>query len=720
MNNNELPFFSRDLSWVEFNARILDEALQEDVPLLERLKFLTIVASNFDEFFMVRVANLKTLCKNKKDTRDEAGLLPCERIEQLSKRVQEVVAKQYNCLTQQILPGLAREGLVYIPYQQYTEEHIRFLESHFLSEILPILTPLRVSQQEGLPSIGNLKLHAAFLLNKKKGVVTDETNSYLGKLGVLEEGESSLNLPVAIVQIPSSLDRVVWLPEQENSWFFTLLDDVVQFFGDYLFPGFSVEETLLFKIARDADFAVDEDREEDFIAAMEEVLVSRQTSIPVRLVTTGFSVTLSTFLREATNLAPYEVYHVNGPIDLSTLVDLSQAEGFDHLRNTKWKHFWPSEVSKEMSIWDELKRTDILLHTPYNSWELVLRYINSAADDPDVLAIKMTLYRTSGDSPVVKALERAALKGKHVTVFVELKARFDEERNISWTRRLEESGVIVVHGIVKLKVHAKICLVIRKEPEGIKRYLHLSTGNYNDKTAKLYVDMSLFTCNLDFANDATAFFNMITGYSTVSKTKNLIMAPIELKPKLLSLIDRETKRAQTEKAGRIVAKMNSLSDPDIIKALYAASNAGVKIRLNVRGICMLVPGVKGVSENITVVSIVDRYLEHTRVYWFSNGGAEELYLSSADLMPRNLDKRVELFFPILQESIRTRILNALFLYFKDNTKAHYLQSDGSWRRRTLKPGEKIIRAQEVLYKAEKKRSEAFEKDHQREFEIRRS
>jgi polyphosphate kinase len=356
---------------------------------------------------------------------------------------------------------------------------------------------------------------------------------------------------------------------------------------------------------------------------------------------------------------------------------------------------------------------------PYHSYEPVLRFINDACDDPSVLAIKMTLYRTSGDSPIIRALERAARAGKHVTVFVELKARFDEERNISWAHRLEEVGVIVVYGIARLKVHAKILLVIRRETDGIRRYVHLSTGNYNDRTARFYVDMSLLTSNLEIANDATLFFNMISGYSVIMSTKRLVMAPIDLKPRLLSLIGREIDRSVPEHPGRIVAKVNSLADPEIIDALYRASRAGVKILLNVRGVCMLVPGVPGMSENITVVSVIDRYLEHTRIFWFENSGADELYLSSADWMPRNLDRRVELLFPVLQESVRKTVREILMLYFSDNEKAHYLQSDGKWTRRVRAKGEKRFRVQEILHDAEKKKRELFEHEPQREFTVRR-
>jgi len=741
MKEDSDKYFNRELSWVEFNARVLEEARNKDVPLLERLRFLTIVSSNFDEFFMVRVASLKAqFCQNP-ECRDDAGIPVREQLDRISRRVHELVNKQYDALLGDILPALSAEGIHYISPAGYTPSQLRFLDGFFMTDVFPLLTPLRTSMDGILPSIGNLRLHAAFLLKSNIEVPTGPLADFLLKTGALgssgndgqsgsagkqvngenrgSEGEGD-HPPLAIVQIPASIARIVWLPDDTGTHCFTLLDDVVCAFGKRLFPGFNVEENILFKVARDADFAVDEDRDEDFIAAMQEVLVSRLSSVPVRLICTGESPKILSYLKEAMYLQELDVYPVPGPIDLSTLVDLANIEGFDHLRNPLWKNYWPVGLPSDTPLWDEFKRTDVLLHVPYNSYEPVLRFINDASDDPDVIAIKMTLYRTSGDSPIIKALERAARAGKHVTAFVELKARFDEARNISWAHRLEEVGVIVVYGIARLKVHAKILLVVRRETDGIRRYVHLSTGNYNDRTARFYVDMSLFTSNQDIANDATLFFNMISGYSAIMNTKRLVMAPIDLKNRLISLIDREIERTVPERPGQIIAKMNSLGDPEIIDALYRANRAGVRILLNVRGLCMLVPGVAGMSENITVVSVIDRYLEHTRIFSFENGGADELFLSSADWMPRNLDRRIELMFPVLQENIRKEIKEILLLYFSDNMKAHYLQSDGSWIRRHPVKGEKPLRIQELFHEAEKKRWELFEQEPQKEFIVRRT
>lgn len=723
MGNETIRLFSRELSWIEFNARVLDEALCEDVPLLERLRFLTIVASNFDEFFMVRVAALKEQVLRNPEAIDVSGLSAVEHLSRVSERVHALVDTQFRCLREDILPGLAREGVVYIPPAGYTPTQLRFLDTFFMGEVFPLLTPLRANRDE-LPSIGNLRLHAAFLLRSSIALPTGPLADFLETSGILSVPDSLENEtpkpPLAIVQIPSSIPRVVWLPQENGKRFFTLLDDVVKSFGQRLFPGFTIEESLLFKVARDADRAVDEERDDDFIAAIQEVIESRLSSVPVRLLCAGESPVVLATLKESMGLSEADVYHVPGPIDLPTLVELANAEGLDRLRNPHWRNFWPVDLPVDAPLWDELKRTDVLLHVPYQSYEPVIRFINDAADDHSVLAIKMTLYRTSGDSPIIRALERAAHLGKHVTVFVELKARFDEERNIAWVQRLEQAGIIVVYGIARLKVHAKILLVVRREPEGIRRYVHLSTGNYNDRTARFYVDMSLFTTNDEIANDATVFFNMISGYSAIMNTKRLVMAPIDIKPKLLSLIEREIERSTPECPGRIIAKMNSLADPEIIAALYRASRAGVKIMLNIRGVCMLVPGVSGLSENITVVSVIDRFLEHTRIFCFENSGANEIWLSSADWMSRNLDRRVELMFPLLQESIRKTVRDVLQLYFSDNVKAHYLQGDGSWLRRVRVPGESAIRIQEVFYEAERKRTEIFEKEPQREFTVRRN
>lgn len=679
MRDAEAVFFNRDLSWLEFNARVLEEALRKDLPILERLKFLTIVSSNFDEFFMVRVAAIKEAAELGL-SHDPAGLHPEKQIQEISVKVKDILERQYVCLNNEILPALAEAGLELVRPEAYDMFQRKYFETFFLEEIFPALTPLRFESEGELPAIANLKLYIAFLLKKENAFDED---SY-----------------VSVVQVPASMDRIVWFPvEQDGKIRWTFLDDIIYTFGDALFPGYIVQEKLIFKITRDADFSVDEKRDEDFIEAMEEVLFDREHSQIVRMVFNSREYQLIKILSSRMNLSDEDLYEVKGPLDLRTLTELVNIRGFDDLKDKPRKNFLPPDVTNDKPLWDRISQADLMFHFPYHSFDPVIRFFQDAAADPDVVSIKATLYRTSGDSPIVKALEHAALSGKQVTVVMELKARFDEERNIAWANRLERAGVIVVYGLARLKVHAKAALVIRRESNGIKRYVHLSTGNYNDKTVKLYGDICLFTAESYIASDISLLFNMITGYSVINNTNRLIIAPIALKTKLISLINRETERAAKEKPGKIIAKMNSLGDTDVIKALYRASQAGVKIQLNVRGICMLVPGISGLSENIEVISIVDRYLEHSRIFYFSNGGADEYYLSSADWMTRNLERRIELMFPILHEDVIKQVSHILNCYFKDNCQARVLQKDGSWIRRKPLKDEPVFNAQEYFYQS---------------------
>ncbi len=703
-------FFNRELSWIEFNARVLSEAMKQSVPLLERLRFLTIVTTNFDEFFMVRVAELKRQAQTNPSWKDIAGLTAKQQLAKISERVHEIINNQYTCLNSVIMPLLQKEGLCYIKPSDYTADQLHYLSTLFQQEIFPLLTPLRVDSASEFPHITNLRLHAAFLL---KPLIED---SLLPGHFKHKEGED----PIAVVQLPSSIPRIVWLPGSSEVKKFALLDDIVTLFGTRLFPGYGVEESFLFKVTRDAAFAVDEERDTDFIQAMEEVLAKRLSSFPVRMICTTSSTKIQKFVSEKLCLTAHDMYEVNGIIDLATLADLISVEGFSHLKFPPWKHFQSSILNKETNYWDILKQKDVLLSVPYESFEPVIDFVNRASEDPAVLAIKMTLYRTSGNSPIVTALEKAARNGKQITVFVELKARFDEKQNISWASQLEQAGAIVVYGIANLKVHAKMLIIIRKEYDGIRRYVHLSTGNYNDKTARLYSDFSLFSCSEELGNDATQFFNMISGYSSIQTMKSLFMAPVNLKSQLLFMIDREIQNSSKETPGLIMAKMNSLADKEIIEALYRASKAHVNILLNIRGICLLVPGIKNHSDNISVVSIVDRYLEHARIFYFQNNGEEELYMASADWMPRNLEKRVELMFPIIQEDIFKTIKDTLLIYFTDNCNSYYLQSNGSWIQRKPEEHEEIIRAQEFLYNQFHHIHEAQIKELPKEFLVRRS
>ncbi|MDR2495289.1 MAG: polyphosphate kinase 1 [Spirochaetaceae bacterium] len=672
-------YFNRDLSWIDFNERVLEEGLRRDLPPLERFRFLSIVSSNFDEFFMVRVAAIKQIIRSGASPHkaDPSGLSPRRQFKKGAEKIRSIFERQYACLEEEVFPALAHGGLELVRPDRYAIDHINYLESFFAREIGPVLTPLKIEPDEPFPSIESLCLHVIFLLAPE-----DE------------------NAPerISVVKIPPILSRIIWLPHEagEDKAQYALLEDMVMTWGGHLYPGFRVKERMLFKINRDADFSVDEQRDEDFLVAMEEVLEHRGKSMVVRMMISPGSRYLRDTLARRLELLPEDLYEITGPLNLRSLLDLVETRGFEHLREPVWKIYNAGEFTEEESLWEKISRKDVMLHLPYQSFDPVLRFFQAASLDPQVISIKTTLYRTSGNSPIIRALEQAALNGKHVTAVVELKARFDEERNILWANRLEKAGVIVVYGLARLKVHAKVSVVIRREDSRMKRYVHLSTGNYNDKTARFYEDISIFTAREDIAFDVGLLFNMITGYSVIQAMRRLVIAPVGLKARLLELITREARRSTPEYPGKIMAKMNALADIDIINALYRASCAGVRVLLNIRGVCMLVPGVPGLSENIRVVSVIDHYLEHSRIVSFANAGAEEVYLSSADWMGRNLERRVELMFPVLQEDIRKRIHGILEAYFRDNCRARDLGPDGTWRMQSPRRGEKPFRVQAHL------------------------
>ncbi len=703
----EPRFFNRELSWIEFNGRVLHQALRKDLPLLERLQFLSIISSNFDEFFMVRVASVKRQLFSNPDFVDISGLTPEMVLRQISSRAHQIIREQHNCLRNEILPLLSKNHITYVKPSDFSTNQNEYALNFFRNDVYPLLTPLR-TDAETFPHITNLSKYAAFLLKPISGIRKTDPN--------FKGDEDSPR--IALVQIPLGIQQIVWLPSNSKEKQFALAEEIIAQYGTHLFPGFNVEETLIFKVARDADFAVDEDSKRNFIHEMEKVLVQRKSSFPVEMLCNNTSEKIMNFLMEKLELSADDVYCVEEIIDPNVLNSLRDVEGTEKLCFPEWQHFYPSELSEDEPYWDIIKHHDVLLHVPYESYEPVVKFISDAADDSDVLAIKMTLYRTGKDSPIISALERAAQKGKQVVVLVELKARFDEERNIGWAKELEEAGVTVIYGLVNLKVHAKIIMVMRRENDTIRRYAHLATGNYNPKTAKIYSDLSLFTANSEIVNDASLFFNLVTGYSTLQNMKELAMAPVTLKSKLLSMIQREIDRSDSEHPGKIVAKMNSLTHEEIIQALYKASCAGVEVFLNVRGVCTLVPGVKGLSENIRVVSIVDRYLEHSRIFYFQNGGESELYLSSADWMPRNLDRRIELMFPILDSKVFKEVKNILETYFEDNVNALILEESGQWKE-IPKKDENEKRAQEILYKKYKRRDEVARKKINIGFEVRR-
>ena len=709
----ENRFFNRELSWLEFNARVLYQGLRKELPILERLQFLSIVTSNFDEFFQVRVASVKRALYENSDSPDISGLTPKLQLTSISARAHQIIREQQNCLMNDVLPSLAKRGFVYVKPENYTVQQSAFINKLFKSDIYPLLTPLR-TDTEAFPHIKNLAVYAAFLLRPIDGIRQEKGGEAL---------KGSDDVPrIAFVEIPDGINHIYWLPSENknsNERQFALLSDVVTTFGTSLFPGLEVDQFMLFKVVRDADFAVDEDAGNNFIHAMEDVLIQRKSSFPVAMMCNGTSSDLQKFLKEKLELADEDVYLMDGILNPGSLMGLRGVDEDGAMSFDRWEHFYPCDLPEDEPYWDTLKLHDKILHVPYESYDPVVKMISDAADDDNVLAIKMTLYRTGGDSPIIKALEAAAARGKQVVVLVELKARFDEERNIAWANELEQAGVTVIYGLVNLKVHAKILMVVRREADSIRRYVHLATGNYNPKTAKLYSDISLFTANPGIANDATNFFNLVTGYSTLQKMTCLGMAPVTLKSRLLSMIQREIERSTPDNPGLIIAKMNSLTHEEVISALYKASQAGVKVKLNIRGICMLVPGVPGMSENITVTSIVDRYLEHARIFYFENGGNPELYCSSADWMSRNLDRRIELMFPILDKEAFKEVKMILDTYFEDTTNAQVLQSNGSWL--AVEQGKKQLRAQEELYKIYKKRNETSSKARKEktEFIVRR-
>ena len=703
----EARFFNRELSWIEFNGRVLYQALRKENPLLERLQFLSIVTSNFDEFFQVRVASVKRMFFSNPQLQDVSGLTPEVVLKQISAKSHLLVRQQHDCLKNDVLPDLARNGICYVKPADFSGSQSDYALNFFMTDVFPLLTPLR-TDTEPFPHIGNLSTYAAFLLKPLSGI--RNANEILK--GSDDEARISL------VQIPSGVPQIVWLPSENGKKNFALLEEIISQYGRQLFPGFSVEENLLFRIARDADFAVDEDAGRDFVNAMEKVLVQRQSSFPVQLTCNQTSETIIRFLMEKLELQDDDVYKVEEIVNPGVLMGLREIDD-GSMSFPEWQHFYPSSLPADEPYWDTIKQHDVLLHVPYESYDPVVKFISDAADDPKVLAIKMTLYRTGTDSPIVAALERAARKGKQVVVLVELKARFDEERNIARAHQLENAGVTVIYGLVNLKVHAKIIMVMRRENGSIRRYAHLATGNYNPKTARIYSDLSLFTSNYEIVNDASLFFNLVTGYSTLQTMKQIGMAPVTLKPKLLSMIQREIERSTPEHPGLIMAKMNALTHEEIIKVLYKASQAGVKVLLNVRGVCTLVPGVPGLSENIRVVSIVDRYLEHSRIFYFQNNGDAELYLSSADWMPRNLDRRIELMFPVLDDKVFDEVKEILEVYFKDNENSLELKESGQWVQLDENKNEKMFRAQDFLYKKYKKRSDSTVKGPKIEFEVRR-
>lgn len=670
-------YTNRELSWLLFDKRVLSEARDKQIPLFERLKFLSITASNLDEFFMVRVASLKDMVNAKYTKKDIAGLTASQQLAQITEVVHDLVSQQYSTYNRSLLPLLRSNGLTIVErHENLNEKQAAYVDAYFEENVYPVLTPMAVDSSRPFPLIRNKSLNIGALLSKK--------------------GEKA-ELEFATVQVPSVLARIVPIPAGEDgNRTVILLEEVIERNISKLFLNYDVICSYPFRIMRNADLTIDEDEAEDLLKEIEKQLKKRQWGQAIRLeVEAGIDKRLLKIIRSELSIEEDDIYRIDGPLDLTFLMKMYGLEGFEHLKAEKYVPQPVPEFMEEGSVFEQIRKGDILLHHPYQTFEPVIRFVSEAAKDPDVLAIKQTLYRVSGNSPIIAALAQAAENGKQVSVLVELKARFDEENNIVWAKKLEKAGCHVIYGLVGLKTHSKITLVVRREEDGIRRYVHLGTGNYNDATAKLYTDVGMMTCSEAIGEDATAVFNMLSGYSEPLSWNKLSLAPLWLKDKFLYLIGREARNARAGEKGHIIAKMNSLCDRDVIAALYEASAAGVKIELIVRGICCLKVGIPGVSENISVRSIVGTFLEHSRIFYFENAGKSEVYCGSADWMPRNLERRVEILFPVEDAKLKKQLIHILDVQLADTMKAQILLPDGSYEK-VDRRGKEAITAQEVF------------------------
>jgi polyphosphate kinase len=669
-------YINRELSWLEFNDRVLQCGRDESLPLLERLKFLAITGSNLDEFFMVRVGGLQLLSRKNNAKKDPSGMRPQEQLDAISARCTAMVADQYECYAQ-LEKLLAEAGIRRMLPRELLKEQGRHAEHVFDNEIAPVLSPMAVSDLAQAPLLVNRMLYVAIRLSGPGEPaiqkLRDDSRTPIKKKAVHR---------LVIIPVGKTLGRFIALPS-DGGYHFVLIEDLIAFFAGRFFAGETVDETACFRVTRNADVSVREDGASDLVVEMEAVIDARKRGDCVRLeIDHRASETMLSGLAGLLCAPGNSIFHIRGPLDLSAFMRMCEIAGYEKLKYKPWPPRVPPFIKSAASMIEVVSKRDVFLYHPYESFDPVLRLVQEAAIDPQVLAIKQTLYRTSKNSPVVTALAAAAEAGKYVTAIVELKARFDEERNIGWANELEDAGVQVIYGVKGLKTHAKVLIIVRREQDGLRRYMHFGTGNYNEITAGIYSDVSYMTCNEDLGADASSFFNSITGNSQPQKYRKIEAAPVGLKERALSLIEAETERSRQGQRAFIQAKMNSLTHPDIIQALYDASRAGVKIQLNVRGICCLRPGVPGQSETITVKSIVGRFLEHARIWRFCNGGRESVFICTADWMQRNLDKRVELLTPVEDRESANRLVHILDLCFKDSANSWQLQSEGQWARRT--------------------------------------
>ncbi len=689
MSDTQNLLTNRELSWLEFNQRVLDEACDPSVPLLEQLRFLAITASNLDEFFMVRVGSLLTAIRAGEMANDPSGMSPLEQINAISIRTQKMVADQYRIYLEQLEPQLAEAGIRRRRINELNDRQIDFVDTVFQEQIQAVLTPIAVHDPARFPLLFGRTVNVVVQLKGRS-----ENESW--RFAVIPFGRYDL--------------RYITLPSI-GGYEFILTEDAISLMVQRFFPGEEILATVPFRVTRNADLTVSDEDGADLLAEMEDVLDDRKDSFCTRLeITDNVTRPILEFLKTLLRVGERDVFLVPGPVGLSELMQLSHVSGFDQHLYPNWTPCASPKLDPSESIFDTMKSQDVLLHHPYESFEPVLRLLSEAAEDRDVVAIKQTLYRTSRNSPVVKSLVRAAENGKNVTVIVELKARFDEARNIEWARHLEYSGVQVIYGVRGLKTHAKACIVVRREPQGFQRYCHFGTGNYNEITSRFYTDISLLTCNRDLGNDAISWFNAVTGSSQIQQFSQIESAPIGMREKLVEMIQVETERAKNGDRGYIMGKLNSLADSGMIAALYEASKAGVEIELSIRGICCLKPGVPGLSDNISVTSVIDRFLEHARMLYFHHGGDERIFISSADWMPRNLDRRIELLVPILDDSCKRRAINILKTCLRDNMKARTLTPDGSYRPPVGSPTRPYRSQLEFQRRAREAAENAFERN----------
>ena len=750
---NPQYYHNRELSWLQFDRRCLSEARNKDNPLFERLKFLGITASNLDEFFMVRVASLQDMQNAGYKKRDIAGMTAGEQLNAILTETHKFMQRQYSTYNRQLVPGLKENGLTIVArYEDLLPEERAFVEDFYENAVFPVLTPMAVDNSRPFPLVRNKSLNLCALLTRQAGTgkgIPGYTRKAKKSGKDSKDGKADKTaLQFATVQVPDVLPRILELPEveitgeqkaalagekkknkdnkeksasaavfeqtgasgeqsentsaQEACMTSTMrriifLEEIIRHHMESLFFNYDVLCVYPYRVTRNADLTIDEDEASDLLEEIEKQLKKRQRGYAIRLeVEEGIDPRLLNFLQKEFAVSQDKIYEIDGPLDLTFLMKIYGLDGFEWLRENRYAK--PQEIPRlpaGCDIFEQIREGDIFMHHPYQTFQPVVNFVSQAADDPAVLAIKQTLYRVSGNSPIIQALARAAENGKQVTVLVELKARFDEEHNIVWARMLEHAGCHVIYGLVGLKTHSKITLVVRREEDGIRRYVHLATGNYNDSTAKIYTDIGLMTCRDDIGEDATSAFNMLSGYSEPRYWNRLALAPLWLKDRFLNLILREARHARNGEKALIKAKMNSLCDPDIMAALYEASSAGVRIDLIVRGICCLRVGIPGVSENIRVRSIVGNFLEHSRIFYFENGGTPEVYAASADWMPRNLDRRVEILFPIEDKNIAEKVVHILDLELVDTVKAHTLKNDGTYER-VDKRGKDLIDSQRIF------------------------